>query len=259
MVLDPLWPFGYQHPIYVSHGDCKGNEGLVASRTNTGLHCNISLEIIAKIIVYGLFFDRNGFQWRKWAPTSIQRWMDSGSSKKAGSSLKNSHSLSHLNSVHSRTSISEKQHIPFNTSTSLPVTDTAHASIAATEGSPAHAPFFFSYYNRLDGIVVISYWVDLAFMLCGVQQVYLFKAISALRPLRLLSLTEGTSVNILTICSAFKLNSLLQLIILRLDLDYYRLSFHLGSSTLDNSGIYLLFLPYPESDRPSCLSRRISS
>lgn len=60
--------------------------------------------------------------------------------------------------------------------------------------TPAHAPFFRSYYNRLDGIVVISYWIDFTFMMVGIQEVYIFKAISTLRPLRLLSLTEGTSV-----------------------------------------------------------------
>ena len=72
-----------------------------------------------------------------------------------------------------------------------------NASIKASEASasPAHAPFFRSYYNRLDGIVVISYWIDFTFMMTGVERVYIFKAISALRPLRLLSLTEGTSVS----------------------------------------------------------------
>lgn len=63
------------------------------------------------------------------------------------------------------------------------------------ETAQAHAPFFSSYYNRLDGIVVMSYWVDFAFMMVGIQDVYIFKALSALRPLRLLTLTEGTSVS----------------------------------------------------------------
>jgi len=60
---------------------------------------------------------------------------------------------------------------------------------------PAHAPFFSSYYNRLDALAMVGYWIDLAFMLIGIRDVYVFKAISALRPLRLLSLTEGTSVS----------------------------------------------------------------
>lgn len=42
---------------------------------------------------------------------------------------------------------------------------------------------------------MVSYWIDLAFMLIGIRDVYVFKAISALRPIRLLSLTEGTSVS----------------------------------------------------------------
>ena len=154
-----------------------------------------SLEIIAKVIVYGLFFDRDGFQWRKWAPKEFQRFIDSLSSKRStGDSLRKTHSLSHVNSVHSRTSISEKHNAPTNTP--APAIEPTRASLAGTEGSPAHAPFFASYYNRLDGIVVFSYWVDFAFMMTGIQQVYIFKAMSALRPLRLLSLTEGTSVSV---------------------------------------------------------------
>ncbi|KAF9167992.1 calcium channel protein [Actinomortierella ambigua] len=47
--------------------------------------------------------------------------------------------------------------------------------------------------QTLDLVVVISYWIDFAFMMTGVREIYVFKAISALRPFRLLSLTEGTA------------------------------------------------------------------
>ncbi|KAG0044626.1 calcium channel protein [Gryganskiella cystojenkinii] len=155
-----------------------------------------TLEIMSKVIVYGLFFDRNGFQWRNRTPKSIQRFIDSfsSSSSRLPGHPKHSLALSHVNSNHSRTSITEKHppHIPTNTS-AAPVAGTSPASIAGSEASPAHAPFFTSYYNRLDGIVVICYWIDFTFMIVGIQEIYIFKAMSTLRPLRLLSLTEGTS------------------------------------------------------------------
>ncbi|KAF9174751.1 calcium channel protein, partial [Mortierella sp. AD010] len=145
-----------------------------------------TLEIIAKSIVYGLFFDRNGFQWRKMIPKSIQKFFTSTFSTKTTTSVKVSHSLSRVNSV----STNEKHHTQITTQDTheapeMPITD--------TDIKPAHAPFFRSYYNRLDAVVVVCYWVDFTLMMTGVQGLYIFKAISSLRPLRLLSLTEGTS------------------------------------------------------------------
>ncbi|KAG0004465.1 calcium channel protein [Entomortierella chlamydospora] len=145
-----------------------------------------TLEIIAKSIVYGLFFDRNGFQWRKMIPKSIQKFFTSTFSTKTTTSVKVSHSLSRVNSV----STNEKHHTQITTQDTheapeMPITD--------TDIKPAHAPFFRSYYNRLDAVVVVCYWIDFTLMMTGVQELYIFKAISSLRPLRLLSLTEGTS------------------------------------------------------------------
>lgn len=115
--------------------------------------------------------------------------------------LRPRHPLSRVNSVRSRESIFEKSgtHLQGTMATSIQG-DTGNeqpAKAVEEETAPAHAPFFSSYYNRLDGVVVLSYWVDFAFMMVGIQDVYIFKAISALRPLRLLTLTEGTSVSFL--------------------------------------------------------------
>ncbi|KAF9099060.1 calcium channel protein [Mortierella sp. AD031] len=164
-----------------------------------------TLEIISKAIVYGLFFDRDGFQWRKKLPSwKWVQWIANAvpSNKTVPSSHHHTHhphSLSRINSVRSRTSTSEKTggHFQDNMST-LMLGDMGNGIPAAPAveedlAPPAHAPFFRSNYNRLDGIVVMSYWVDFAFMMVGIQEVYIFKAISALRPLRLLTLTEGTS------------------------------------------------------------------
>ncbi|KAG0308192.1 calcium channel protein [Dissophora globulifera] len=112
-----------------------------------------------------------------------------------GNSVRRSHSLSRVNSAQSRHSNSEKLHAQTN-HPSLVANEAAGTPHLETDTRPAHAPFFRSYYNRLDGIVVVSYWIDFVLMLTGVQsryEIYIFKAISALRPLRLLSLTEGTS------------------------------------------------------------------
>ncbi|KAF9551224.1 calcium channel protein [Mortierella hygrophila] len=161
-----------------------------------------TLEIISKAIVYGLFFDRNGFQWRKKFPNwKWVQWIIDAipSNKTVPSSTHRPHnSLSRVNSVRSRESTFEKSgvHVQGTAVTTIQgETGNEQPGTAAEEETapPAHAPFFSSYYNRLDGVVVMSYWVDFTFMMVGIQDVYLFKAISALRPLRLLTLTEGTS------------------------------------------------------------------
>ncbi|KAI8600684.1 Ion transport protein-domain-containing protein [Dissophora ornata] len=112
--------------------------------------------------------------------------------------VKKSHSLSRVNSAHSRSSAFDKSNLHNNSSPLQPPAsnEAAEQQPLEVDTRPAHAPFFRSYYNRLDGIVVLSYWIDFVLMLTGIQDkynMYLFKAISALRPLRLLSLTEGTS------------------------------------------------------------------
>ncbi|KAF9393527.1 calcium channel protein [Podila verticillata] len=158
-----------------------------------------TLEIASKAIVYGLFFDRNGFQWRNHIPKRFQK-VDPVPYQ---TNTKGPHPLSLVNSVHSRSSTNNEKLQP------PPVMETAPPAPDPDE-TPAHAPFFRSYYNRLDGIVVLSYWIDFTFMMVGIQEVYIFKAISTLRPLRLLSLTEGTS----TIISSLSISAPLLLTIL---------------------------------------------
>ncbi|KAF8937307.1 calcium channel protein [Dissophora ornata] len=156
-----------------------------------------TLEIMAKAIVYGLVFDRNGFQWRKWIPSGMEHFFSTMPAR-PNTFVKKSHSLSRVNSAHSRSSAFDKSNLHNNSSPLQPPAsnEAAEQQPLEVDTRPAHAPFFRSYYNRLDGIVVLSYWIDFVLMLTGIQDkynMYLFKAISALRPLRLLSLTEGTS------------------------------------------------------------------
>lgn len=125
------------------------------------------------------------------------------SNKTTSSTHRLHHSLSRVNTGRSRDSTFEKSgvHLQGTIATTIQGDTGNEQLVIAVEeetAPPAHAPFFSSYYNRLDGIVVLSYWVDFAFMMVGIQDVYIFKAISALRPLRLLTLTEGTSVGFLT-------------------------------------------------------------
>ncbi|KAF9927349.1 calcium channel protein [Linnemannia zychae] len=161
-----------------------------------------TLEIISKAIVYGLFFDRNGFQWRKKLPT--WKWVQQiadivPSSKSVPSTPRHVRKPpSRTNSIHSQETTFEKSkgHSLEDIGTPLGNTVNEQPGPTVVEDEhvlPAHVPFFRSYYNRLDGVVVMSYWIDFAFMMVGIQDVYIFKAISALRPLRLLTLTEGTS------------------------------------------------------------------
>jgi hypothetical protein len=52
-------------------------------------------------------------------------------------------------------------------------------------------------FNRMDFIAVVSYWIALALQLTGIvseHHVYIFRMLSCLRIFRLLSITEGTTV-----------------------------------------------------------------
>lgn len=184
--LDTLRSTGHQHFIHVRRWRNMA-EWRPCEISTIDTHYSNSftyrLEITSKAIVYGLFFGRNGFQWRNHLPKRFQK-VDPVPYQ---SNPKGPHALSLVNSVHSRSSTNNEKSQP------PPVTETAPPAPDPDE-APAHAPFFRSYYNRLDAVVVISYWIDFTFMLVGVREVYIFKAISTLRPLRLLSLTEGTSV-----------------------------------------------------------------
>ncbi|KAJ5578035.1 uncharacterized protein N7459_006999 [Penicillium hispanicum] len=61
----------------------------------------------------------------------------------------------------------------------------------------AHRAFLRHSFNRLDFVAVVAYWISFFLSLDGVEathQLYIFRMLSSLRILRLLSLTNGTSV-----------------------------------------------------------------
>lgn len=62
----------------------------------------------------------------------------------------------------------------------------------------AHRAFLRHSFNRLDFVAVVSFWVSFLLSLSGVEtreQIYVFRMLSCLRILRLLALTNGTSVS----------------------------------------------------------------
>ncbi|KAF9890294.1 calcium channel protein [Aspergillus nanangensis] len=61
----------------------------------------------------------------------------------------------------------------------------------------AHRAFLRHSFNRLDFVAVVSYWIAFFLAIVGVesrQQLYVFRMLSCLRILRLLALTNGTSI-----------------------------------------------------------------
>ncbi|KAG0747200.1 hypothetical protein G6F57_006621 [Rhizopus arrhizus] len=58
----------------------------------------------------------------------------------------------------------------------------------------AHRAYLNSFANVLDMISITSYWIDVILMAYGYPYLSLFKALGALRPIRLLSLLPGTAV-----------------------------------------------------------------
>jgi hypothetical protein len=67
----------------------------------------------------------------------------------------------------------------------------------------AHRAFLRHSFNRLDFVAVVAFWVSFFLSLMGVEsthQLYIFRMLSCLRILRLLALTNGTSVWHFPIC-----------------------------------------------------------
>jgi hypothetical protein len=61
----------------------------------------------------------------------------------------------------------------------------------------AHRAFLRHSFNRLDFVAIVAFWISFVLSLRGVevtQQLYIFRMLSCLRILRLLALTNGTSV-----------------------------------------------------------------
>jgi hypothetical protein len=61
----------------------------------------------------------------------------------------------------------------------------------ALEGT--QVPFLRHTFNRIDFIAVVCYWIDFLLMVSGVRNIYLFKAVAAMRTLRLLNITAGSA------------------------------------------------------------------
>ncbi|KAF9197935.1 calcium channel protein, partial [Haplosporangium sp. Z 27] len=60
----------------------------------------------------------------------------------------------------------------------------------------AQIPYLRHTFNRIDLLAVVCYWIDVCLMLTGVAQahdIYFFKAMAAMRTLRLLNITPGSS------------------------------------------------------------------
>lgn len=57
-----------------------------------------------------------------------------------------------------------------------------------------HRAYLNSFGNVMDMISMVSYWIDFVFMMYRYPYISLFKALGALRPLRLLSVLPGTAV-----------------------------------------------------------------
>ncbi|KAG0295245.1 calcium channel protein [Linnemannia gamsii] len=61
----------------------------------------------------------------------------------------------------------------------------------AAEGT--QVPFLRHTFNRIDFVAVACFWVDFFLMVSGVRGVYFFKAVAAMRTLRLLNITAGSA------------------------------------------------------------------
>lgn len=96
--------------------------------------------------------------------------------------------------------IAEPQVTVLNTFTGLqsPTTDLSDDPRHRQRVRLAHRAFLRHSFNRLDFIAVVSYWISFILMISGydsMPHVYIFDMMSCLRTLRLLVITNGTSVS----------------------------------------------------------------
>lgn len=124
-----------------------------------------SLEAICKIIAYGLFFPPAYSKFKR-----IRSWASVSEDKQ------------HL-----------KDDIPL-TENSSPFSFSRQSELSPKN---THRAYLNSFANVLDAISIVSYWTDVVLMTYGYPYLSLFKALGALRPIRLLSLLPGTAVNII--------------------------------------------------------------
>ncbi|RCI07266.1 calcium channel protein [Rhizopus stolonifer] len=121
-----------------------------------------SLEAICKIIAYGLFFPPAYSKFKR-----IRSWASVSEDKQ------------HL-----------KDDIPL-TENSSPFSFSRQSELSPKN---THRAYLNSFANVLDAISIVSYWTDVVLMTYGYPYLSLFKALGALRPIRLLSLLPGTAV-----------------------------------------------------------------
>ena len=87
------------------------------------------------------------------------------------------------------------------TITQISMADTNHAATGSVQSQArfrlARRAFLRHSFNRLDFVAVVSYWISLGLCLSGLEaenHLYVFRMMSCLRILRLLGITNGTSV-----------------------------------------------------------------
>ncbi|CAO3675097.1 unnamed protein product [Umbelopsis ramanniana] len=168
------------------------------------IQCVYSLEIMAKIIVYGLILPHS----ITLSNTTKQKYL----TVPLGSSLPASvlgKCLSFLTFGFVRTKDADGTRPSKNSNIQLsPITPTSIPSnsfiplptgdVGRSELEPAstlkHRPYLSNFGNWLDIISVVCYWIDLALMEIDYNHISLFKGLGAARPLRLVGIIPGTAV-----------------------------------------------------------------
>jgi hypothetical protein len=175
------------------------------------MYFGFSLEIIAKIIVYGFIIKTPSNK----SATNVDekpRWtIPLGTSLLASVLGKGLYYCSFGFLIpQSNNSIPSTTNIPTQPSSIPPSPLTGKISesafpIYANAPTPAlnsayhverHRSYLSNFGNWLDLISVICYWIDLILMKVGYTKISMFKGFGAARPLRLVGIIPGTAVNI---------------------------------------------------------------
>lgn len=161
-----------------------------------------TLEIIAKILVSGFLFNPVEY-------STLNRSL--GLRKAIAEKAKN------LITPHRHSTIKKVSFLPQEPQASILRTFTGMNGLdAEVEDDPqhkrrirlAHRAFLRHSFNRLDFVAIVAFWVSFALSIGGVEtahQLYIFRMLSCLRILRLLALTNGTSVCHVSIDCAFSI------------------------------------------------------
>ncbi|KAG0368488.1 calcium channel protein, partial [Mortierella sp. AD032] len=167
---------------------------------------NQTLEIGARIIVSGLvLYPQDGDKIRKFFgkkprtdnlhdtnPTILRKSPEAQRARtmtlqaQASSAKLNEQAVPHFTGATRATTIM-MQFLP----TSMEPLVAYKPQFVAVEGT--QVPFLRHTFSRIDFIAVVCFWVDFFLMIAGVRGVYLFKAVAAMRTLRLLNITAGSA------------------------------------------------------------------